>query len=52
MQMIETTALEMKQLIQTELHAKEVTITEIGGCDWIPYWSWNHCDLFLKRTAI
>jgi DegV family protein with EDD domain len=28
---VETTALEMKQLIQTELHAKEVTITEIGG---------------------
>jgi len=27
----EKTALEMKQLIQTELHAKEVTITEIGG---------------------
>jgi DegV family protein with EDD domain len=28
---VETTALEMKKLIQTELHAKEVTITEIGG---------------------
>ena len=31
MQMMQKTALEMKQLIQAELHAKDVLITDIGA---------------------